>query len=184
MSGFCQHNAPTGNCMQCAKEALQLNAHRDVEYIPGRSWWRGIYVASQTSTRSVIVAANIVDWPTAVRIAEYLNAQVTKRLLEMRQRQQSAAQPQTTPDAASAVAGKVAEWIDVQLEFGAGGNLEDLIRRTLKDFTERQTKQSRVLPLETYGGELWEADPKCDHVVIDAPGGGIKCTKCMGWFCY
>ena len=33
-------------------------------------------------------------------------------------------------------------------------------------------------------GELWGADPACDHHVICAPGGGVKCTKCGGWFCY
>ena len=32
--------------------------------------------------------------------------------------------------------------------------------------------------------ELWDADPKCDHEIIDPPGGGIKCIKCGGWFCY
>ena len=32
--------------------------------------------------------------------------------------------------------------------------------------------------------ELYDADPNCDHFVVDAPGGGVKCTKCPGWFCY
>jgi predicted RNase H-like HicB family nuclease len=32
--------------------------------------------------------------------------------------------------------------------------------------------------------ELFDADPDCDHQVKDAPGGGVKCTKCNGWFCY
>lgn len=31
---------------------------------------------------------------------------------------------------------------------------------------------------------LWAADPDCDHDVQCAPGGGVKCTKCPGWFCY
>ena len=31
---------------------------------------------------------------------------------------------------------------------------------------------------------LLDADPKCKHKIVDAPGGGIKCTKCSGWFCY
>lgn len=34
------------------------------------------------------------------------------------------------------------------------------------------------------GKELWDADPDCDHDVVCAPGGGIKCTKCPGWFCF
>lgn len=34
------------------------------------------------------------------------------------------------------------------------------------------------------GHDLHDADPKCSHVIADAPGGGIKCTKCRGWFCF
>ena len=36
----------------------------------------------------------------------------------------------------------------------------------------------------TYDDELWDSDENCDHNIIDAPGGGVKCTKCNGWFCY
>ena len=32
--------------------------------------------------------------------------------------------------------------------------------------------------------ELWESDPKCIHHIVDMPGGGIRCTKCLGWFCF
>ena len=32
--------------------------------------------------------------------------------------------------------------------------------------------------------DLWDADPDCNHEVVDAPGGGIVCTKCGGWFCW
>jgi len=32
--------------------------------------------------------------------------------------------------------------------------------------------------------ELWEADPDCKHNIADDPGGGIKCIKCGGWFCF
>ena len=31
---------------------------------------------------------------------------------------------------------------------------------------------------------LHGADPSCKHHIIHANGGGIKCTKCAGWFCY
>lgn len=31
---------------------------------------------------------------------------------------------------------------------------------------------------------LWDANPTCQHDIQPAPGGGIKCTKCRGWFCY
>lgn len=32
--------------------------------------------------------------------------------------------------------------------------------------------------------ELFGGDPECNHWTIQAPGGGIKCTKCPGWFCH
>lgn len=33
--------------------------------------------------------------------------------------------------------------------------------------------------------ELFDASPDCEHDVRPAPfGGGIKCTKCPGWFCF
>ena len=35
-----------------------------------------------------------------------------------------------------------------------------------------------------YDGELWNEDPNCEHEVEPSPGGGVKCTKCSGWFCY
>lgn len=31
---------------------------------------------------------------------------------------------------------------------------------------------------------LHDADPNCVHDVQPARGGGVKCTKCLGWFCY
>ena len=36
---------------------------------------------------------------------------------------------------------------------------------------------------EMYDGELFDADPNCDHDV-KAHWNGVKCTKCTGWFCY
>ena len=41
--------------------------------------------------------------------------------------------------------------------------------------------ESKGLP---WTGELWDADPDCDHEVVNAPGGGVKCNKCPGWFCF
>ena len=32
--------------------------------------------------------------------------------------------------------------------------------------------------------ELFDADPKCEHVVVPAGHSGVKCTKCRGWFCF
>ena len=32
--------------------------------------------------------------------------------------------------------------------------------------------------------ELWDALPGCTHDIQAQPGGGIRCTKCNGWFCF
>lgn len=32
--------------------------------------------------------------------------------------------------------------------------------------------------------DLYGADPDCEHDIRPAPGGGVKCIKCPGWFCY
>jgi len=47
----------------------------------------------------------------------------------------------------------------------------------------------QVLKTYTVNGRVFEhglysADDECDHNVIGANGGGRKCTKCTGWFCY
>ncbi len=33
------------------------------------------------------------------------------------------------------------------------------------------------------GLELWHATEGCEHNIQPAIGGGVKCTKCPGWFC-
>lgn len=35
-----------------------------------------------------------------------------------------------------------------------------------------------------YNGHLYSTDPDCKHKVVHATGGGVRCTKCSGWFCY
>lgn len=52
--------------------------------------------------------------------------------------------------------------------------LQDLIQKVLDEFTEHVYTDE----------DLFDADPNCKHKVICAPGGGVKCTKCSGWFCY
>lgn len=37
---------------------------------------------------------------------------------------------------------------------------------------------------DALGEELFHANPKCNHQIANAPGGGVKCKKCTGWFCY
>lgn len=31
---------------------------------------------------------------------------------------------------------------------------------------------------------LYNADPNCKHNIAPQLSGGVKCTKCGGWFCY
>ncbi len=38
-------------------------------------------------------------------------------------------------------------------------------------------------PLFTHE-DLHSPAPDCDGKIVSASGGGIKCTKCNGWFCY
>lgn len=43
--------------------------------------------------------------------------------------------------------------------------------------TRRATNYAR-------GTYLFNAGEKCRHAVSSAPGGGVKCSKCPGWFCF
>ena len=47
-----------------------------------------------------------------------------------------------------------------------------------------EEKEDNVVKCHWDTEDLFNADPKCDHDVIQATGGGVKCTKCRGWFCY
>jgi len=59
----------------------------------------------------------------------------------------------------------------------------DETNNTEKDLKDGRLNATVVLSFneEDY---LHHATPGCQHVIVDAPGGGIKCTKCPGWFCY
>ncbi|MGF2715825.1 hypothetical protein ACQUY5_26900 [Bacillus cereus] len=37
---------------------------------------------------------------------------------------------------------------------------------------------------DTFEFELYNADEDCEHDIQPASGGGVKCLKCNGWFCY
>ena len=37
---------------------------------------------------------------------------------------------------------------------------------------------------EIHFSELYNADPNCVHDVKAQLSGGVKCTKCPGWFCF
>lgn len=58
------------------------------------------------------------------------------------------------------------------------------MHRRLTVHEPEQPAPARPDPDPPYEGELWGADPNCNHDVQCAPGGGVKCTKCPGWFCY
>lgn len=55
-------------------------------------------------------------------------------------------------------------------------------KKSLKDFKDFLSKPIGAEGIGTE--ELWEANPNCVHDIQPAPGGGVKCTKCPGWFCY
>ncbi len=40
------------------------------------------------------------------------------------------------------------------------------------------------LPKKVYTGELYNADPNCEHELDENCMSGIKCKHCPGWFCY
>ena len=31
---------------------------------------------------------------------------------------------------------------------------------------------------------LYDSSSNCVHNVVSSPGGGVKCTKCNGWYCF
>lgn len=34
-----------------------------------------------------------------------------------------------------------------------------------------------------WDGSLYSADPNCQHYITYAPGGGVRCIRCQGWYC-
>ncbi|PHE64435.1 hypothetical protein COF68_06250 [Bacillus toyonensis] len=48
------------------------------------------------------------------------------------------------------------------------------------DYDVEYTGSKRILEDEP----LYNADENCEHDIQPANGGGVKCTKCSGWFCY
>ena len=66
-------------------------------------------------------------------------------------------------------------------------NYDDMKQRaTMKD--ELSVVKAEAEPVSSTVpfdfNELWDADPNCKHDIKNAPGGGVKCTKCRGWCCY
>ena len=63
-------------------------------------------------------------------------------------------------------------WIEEQLD--SSGTSVKIICKWVED--EEVNKD--------YQGELFDADPNCKHELILRYGGGVKCRKCGGWYCY
>lgn len=57
-------------------------------------------------------------------------------------------------------------------------------RRLDKAKAEKVVKTFDEMLEEDDNDELFDADPNCQHNLISPRGGGVKCTKCPGWFCY
>lgn len=55
-----------------------------------------------------------------------------------------------------------------------------------KNCTENKSrsKDCKECDGQSHFHELYDADPECRHNIKCASGGGIKCTKCGGWFCF
>lgn len=66
-----------------------------------------------------------------------------------------------------------------------GATLQQLraMKAAFDDVAER-AKAAEGRPMTEYDEPLFDADPKCDHRVVPASGGGIRCRKCRGWFCF
>lgn len=41
----------------------------------------------------------------------------------------------------------------------------------------------RVIPRLDWDQSLYGGDATCDHYITYAPGGGVWCIRCRGWFC-
>ena len=54
------------------------------------------------------------------------------------------------------------------------------------EYSPQKIRKPLLHPVEVMNNispiELFNADPNCEHNVVCAPCGGVKCTKCSGWF--
>ena len=55
---------------------------------------------------------------------------------------------------------------------------------SLTDAQRDSVAYVETIPVQPEEVELFSADPDCLHWVKDAPGGGIRCVRCRGWFCF
>lgn len=73
---------------------------------------------------------------------------------------------------------QIAHWTgdDPELRQECKDNAEKIARL----FVPKKPKYDKLGPDDV----LWGADDNCDHEIMYPPGGGMKCHKCGGWFCY
>ena len=65
-------------------------------------------------------------------------------------------------------------------------DIMETAEKTKPDSDERQTIKVGTAADAihgTYAHMLYNADPKCLHLIRSASGGGIKCERCGGWYC-
>lgn len=60
----------------------------------------------------------------------------------------------------------------------------DDIRRQQKIEARRSKAKQDMDDYLANGGQLYNADPNCDHIMDLNNWSGVKCAKCGGWFCY
>lgn len=68
----------------------------------------------------------------------------------------------------------------------AGTNAEAKAKawNSLTDAQRDSVAYVEAIPVQPEEVELFSADPDCLHWVKNAPGGGIRCVRCRGWFCF
>lgn len=58
------------------------------------------------------------------------------------------------------------------------------MRRDIEGFSSKLSLLKNQFEQIGVEEELYDADPNCKHIIVEADGGGVECTKCGGWFCY
>ena len=67
---------------------------------------------------------------------------------------------------------------------GKPDRLADLLEEAANEIESRRPKLPPRLDNSHYDYRLYNAKSDCDHYVTYASGGGVRCLKCPGWFCY
>lgn len=71
----------------------------------------------------------------------------------------------------------------VMIQLGPGGEDTIDIYANIENATRLRDALTAALSQSPYDGPLYDANPACTHNIVDAPGGGTKCTNCPGWYC-